>query len=114
MGIVWVDWGLANIAPDGTIYLNKVLKEDDILREHILTHEYGHDVGEQYTLHDLLHDSRPDMRVWLFMVCHPSTWCDLQPFRRLGGRWGYDHGVLRIYVLVSWLTVIGHLFLTYW
>lgn len=83
MKIRETDWGIASRVGD-TIYLNKALQHNTILKSAILKHELGH--KDKYSKEDLLHDIHfDDLRnlrrdYYSFILRNPRTWTEFLPF----------------------------------
>ena len=83
MEIIDVEWGMANRFKDGTIEVNKNLKENPKLYRAIMKHELGHD-DTLFNWEDLKHDLVSDTKIsqWevlRFMIRHPKSLTQLLP-----------------------------------
>lgn len=85
MKIIEVNWGIANRFQDGTIEINKHLKEDPELYKSILRHELDHD-DSTFSWKDFKHDlytpHNKKINQWnimRFVIRHPKALTQLLP-----------------------------------
>ena len=90
MKLVYVEGGIANRFPDGTIEMNKHLKDYPKLHRAILDHELRH-TDKAFSKKDLINDFRPSKisqkDMISFMIKYPKSLSQFLPFY-----WTKKHG----------------------
>lgn len=106
--IVYRGYGLADRFPDGTIELNKHLKDYPELKRSILLHEARHTNNEKFNRTDLRNDltsiNQYSMSALVkFMLRHPLSFIQVLPlyWTKTGG-WTYDE-----LAVIYWAVLLG-------
>lgn len=111
--IVYRNYGLADIFPDGTIELNKHLNDYPKLKKALLMHEANHTNNQKFNRQDLMHDltslnqfSIFDMMK--FMIRHPLSMVQILPvyWTKTGG-WSYDEVSALYWGILSFVVIAG-------
>lgn len=94
--IVWRNYGIADKFPDGTIEMNKHLKDYPKLKHSLLLHEAHHTNQKKMNRQDLMHDltSLNQLKMGYlikFMSRHPLSLVQLLPiYKTKTAGWVYD------------------------
>ncbi len=94
--IVWRGYGIADRFPDGTIEMNKHLKDYPDLKKSLLLHEAHHTNTKKMNRKDLLHDLTSLNQLSIgqlmkFMVRHPFSVIQILPiYKTKTAGWVYD------------------------
>jgi len=64
---------------ENTVYLNKCLKNNQVMHDKVLNHELKHG-NKAYNLADALYDLKPDIMLLRYSLSEPSTWTSILPF----------------------------------
>lgn len=106
--IVYKDYGIADVLPDGTIELNKNLKNYPQLERSLIQHELKHSNTPGFTKQDFIHDltTIDQFSLWQmfkFMCKNPSSWIVFFPihYSFKQNRLSYD-----INALIIWACLI--------
>jgi len=110
--IVYKDYGIADVLPDGTIELNKHLDDYPELKKALIQHELKHSSTPGFTRKDFYHDltTMDQIKTWhliKFMSRHPGSLVGLLPitysFKK--NRLSYDINSLIIWGCLTLIVV---------
>lgn len=100
--ILYVNYALGNTI-NNTIYINKILKEDQELHDLVLNHEKKHASGQK----NIDWDEPFNSRLFFFILRHPSTWIHFLPVWISGRKIIYSKTMAYLWFGVAlWFTLL--------
>lgn len=114
--IVWRNYGIADRLPDGTIEMNKHLKDYPELKTSLLLHEAQHTNRKKMNKKDFFHDLTSLNQLHIgqlikFMCRHPLSIIQILPiYKTKTAGWAYDEvaiifwtGILAVVGIGAWI-----------